>query len=65
MKSSKAWPLSERKKDDDNNAVDNERKPLSCKMKIVSSSHIPIPSPLLIYRYRKNYRFYLRQTHDV
>ena len=30
MKISIAWPLSMRSLDDDNNAVDNERKPLSC-----------------------------------
>ena len=30
MKISITWPLSTRSIDDDNNAVDNERKPLSC-----------------------------------
>lgn len=65
MKSSKTWPLSERNKDDDNNAVDNERKPLSCKTKTVSSSHIPIPSSFINIQIQTKCRFYLRQTHDV
>lgn len=62
MKISITWPLSTRSIDDDNNAVDNERKPLSCiqdnmrigiikSMSVINTCKNRNQSPALIFKY--------------